>query len=331
MSDRMTLLDFAKSKKPDGTQAHVIELMQQYNPMISDAPAYPANAPYGNRTTLRRVLPVVGTAKINKGVSRSKSETDQRQDTIGYFAGRSEIDARLMDLEGSAAFGKKRMDEDKCFEEALAQLICNTTAYGDLDSDEASFDGAATRMASLNAGTTMTDSQVWSQGTVTGSDGCSIYIMDWGERAAHLIFPPNTTSGLMVKDLGEQDAEDEDGAKFRAYVTLYDFYVGLCVKDPRHIARLANIDLSDALAGGSVQGIMLDNLEQMMAHMAEPGEATRVLYCPVKLWAAFTKQARSQSNQALSIRDYLGKPTPHFWDYPLRKVEQLSVAEATVS
>jgi hypothetical protein len=68
-----------------------------------------------------------------------------------------------------------------------------------------------------------------------------------------------------------------------------------------------------------------------MSFMPDPGPSQRVLYCPFKLWSAFAKQARSKSNLALSIRDYLGRPTPHFWEYPLRKVQQLSITEATVS
>jgi hypothetical protein len=327
----MTLLDFAKSKDPNGSQAQVYELMNQFNPCMQDAPAYPSNAPLGNRTTYRRSLPAVGTAKINKGVTRSKSTTDQRVDTIGYFAGRSEVDARIRKLEGDGAFVSKRKDEDSAFEEALSQLVCNTMFYGDVKTDEASFDGLAPRMGALNAGTDLTTSQVWSQGTVTGGDGASIYIVDWGERAAHLIYPPTSIAGLDVQDKGELSVNDADGNPMQAYVSLYDWFVGLVVKDPRHIARLANIDISDAALDTPTQGKLIDILEKIMAHMPDPGAAQRVLYCPFKLYSSFNKQARSFSNQALQIRDYLGRPTPHFYEYPLRKVQQLSITEATVS
>jgi hypothetical protein len=332
--NRLTLTDLAKSKDPNGAQAQVYELMNQYNPPMQDAPAYPSNAPLGNRTTYRRSLPAVGTAKINKGVTRSKSTTDQRVDTIGYFAGRSEVDARIRKLEGDAAFVSKRQDEDKAFEEALAQLHCNTLFYGDVKTDEASFDGLATRMAALNAGADLTAAQVWNHASgqaVSGADGCSIYVVDWGERACHLIFPPQSIAGLDVQDKGELSVNDADSNPFQAYVSLYDLFVGLCVKDPRHMGRLANIDVSDAALDTPLQGKIIDNLEKIMSYMPDPGGAQRVLYCPFKLYSSFNKQARSFSNQALSIRDYLGRPTPHFYEYPLRKVQQLSIAEATVS
>ncbi len=166
---------------------------------------------------------------------------------------------------------------------------------------------------------------------VVGADGCSILVVDWGENAAKLIYSPNTVAGLDVQDQPNRDVLDEDSAQFTADVSLYDWFVGLAVEDPRHIGRLANIDVSDAALAAPLQGKIIDSLEQIMSYMPDPGANQRVLYCPMKLYASFQKQARSFSNQALSIRDYLGKPTPHFWDFPLKRVEQMSVTEATVS
>jgi hypothetical protein len=307
--------------------------MNQYNPPLQDAPAFPSNAPQGNRTTYRRSLPLVGTAKINKGVVRSKSTTDQRTDVIGYFAGRSEIDVRIRKVEGEAAYVSKRRKEDRAFEEALAQLGCNTLFYGDVKNDEASFDGLAPRMNALNQGSapSRVDPLVFSQGTVSGGDGCSIFIVDWGEDATHLIYPPATTSALDLSDKPDQSVNDQDGNPFQADVSLYDWFFGLAVEDPRHIARVANVDLSDAALDSPTQGKLFDTLEKILSFMPEPGPNQRVLYCPTALWAPFNKQARNGTNVMLSIREYLGRPTPHVYEFPLRKVDQLSVAEPAVS
>ena len=335
----MTFTDFARSRDPDGKQAQVYELMQQVLPCIEDAPAYPSNDLVGERVTYRRVLPSVGTAKINKGVARSKSATDQRVDSIGFWAGRSEVDRRLKDIWSGAAYVAKRKSEDRAFEEALAQEVANAMFYGDIRTDEASFDGLATRMGTLNPGTSRTTSQVWSHAdnpagagqAVVGSDGCSIYVVDWSEDTCHLIYPQNAEGGLMMRDLLDQPALDLDGLPFQADVSTYDWYVGVTVKDPRHIARLANIDLSDSRLDTPLQGKIIDSLERMLSYMPPKAGANRVLYCPIGLLSGFQKQARSFSNQALTIRDYLGKPEVHFWDNPIRAVEQLSITESTVS
>lgn len=331
--NRLTLYDFAKSRNPDGTQADVYELMNQYNPPFQDGPAVPSNAPEGNRTTYRRSLPLVGTARINKGVVRSKSTTDQRTDVIGYFAGRSEVDVRIRKVQGEAAYIAKRRKEDRAFEEALAQLICNNFFYGDVKTDEASFDGLAPRMAALNQGSapSRVDPQVRSHGTVSGGDGASIYVVDWGEDATHWIYPPNTISGLDVQDKPDQQVNDDDGNPFQADVSLYDQFVGVAVEDPRHIGRLANVDLSDAALDAPTQGKLFDSLEALLSFMPEPGPNQRVLYCPTALWAPFNKQARNGTNVMLSIREYLGRPTPHVYEWPLRKVDQLSITEPSIS
>lgn len=332
MLNRMTLLDFAKSKEPDGkTISDTIELMNQSNPLLEDGSAEASNGTYGDRVTFRRTLPTVGSAKINKGVTRSKSEVDQRQDVIGMFAGRSEVDVRIEKVEGTGNMAKKRLEEDQGFEEAFSQYLTTEALYGSVAVDESSFDGLLTRMNSLNPGTSMTTSQVRSlDGAGSGGDLSSILVVDWGPRAVRWIFPPNTVAGLSIEDRGKQQVLDNDSNPFDAYVTAYDWFLGLGVKDPRHMARLANVDVSAALAATPTNKI-LDSLELLMTYMPEPNGAQRVLYCPIAIWAAFNKQARAYANLALSIEDYLGKPTPHFWGYPIRKVEKMSITETQVT
>lgn len=331
--NRGTFADLAKMQNPDGTIAQVYELMEQYNPPMQDGVAFPSNAPFGHRTTFRRALPVVGTAQLNKGVIRSKSAIDQKTDVMGYFAGRSEIDERFIKTHGVAAFENFRRKEDRAFEEALAQLVCQTFLYGNIKTDEASFDGIQPRLETLNEGANRQSSQVWrlNSGIAPNGDGCSIYVVDWGEDAVHWIYPPNTTSGLDYTDKGSISVNDTDGNPMFAYTSLYDWMCGVSVEDPRHLARLCNIDLSDAKLAAPTQGKIIDQLEEIMSFMPAPGPNRRVMYCPLKLWSAFNKQARSAANLALSIQDYLGEPTPHFWGYPLRRVEKQSVTESNVT
>lgn len=330
-ADRPTLLDIAKQTDPDGKPAMVYEVLNQKNPILQDAPAYPSNAPMGNRITIRSSLPTVAFAKVNQGVTRSKGATEQKVDTIGLVSGLSEVDSKLKKIVGDAAFNAKRYSEDKAFMEAMAQLIANRVLYGNELTEEAGFTGLAPRMASL--ATAITGSQVKSMGTVTGGDGTSIYIVDWGEDAAHLIYPKDGSgaAGLDARDLGEMRVTDVDSNPMMAFVTAYDWLVGLTVKDPRHIGRLANIDVSDANLSAPTQGSLIEALIDLMTPMPDPAGAQRVMYCHHRIEAAFYKTAINKSNAALSIRDYLSKPTAHFWDIPIRRIDQMSITESTVS
>ncbi len=328
--DRLSLFDFAQSKQPNGQIALTMELLNQLSPVLEDAYAEPGNAPYGNRTTIRTGLPTVTTTKLNKGTPRSKSAKMAVTDSFGIYSGRAEVDARHKDVEGVAAYAQMRADENAAFREALAQRVTLDFFYGDTKTDEASFDGLGPRMSALQT-TDLTSPQVVSMGTVSGGDGCSMFVCDWGERALKLGFPPNTIAGLQIKDLGDIPGQDDDGNSLQLGTTLYDWYVGLIAKDRRHMARLANIDLSDALLDSPTQGKIFDKMEQIFSVMPDPGGATRVIYCPLRLYAGFLKQARTVSNLALQMTTYLGKPTPAMWGYPLRRSDQLSTTEGTVS
>jgi hypothetical protein len=330
--DRLTLYDFHKAQNPDGTAANIVEILAQENPAVQDAPIFPSNAEMGHRVTIQRSLPSVATAKVNKGITRSKGTTEQLTDAIGYWAARSEVDPRIRKLQGDAAYIARRNAENRMFAEAMSQAVCNALFYGNQATDEAAFDGFMPRMASLNA-TSFIDPFVLSMGSVTGSDGCSIAVVDWGKDACKLVYPMkySGSKGLEIEDLPDRDGEDVDGRSMRVDVTEFHWFTGLAVEDRRHMARLANIDLSDALLASPTQGWLLDELEKILSYMPPPGSATRVMYGPTFLEPGWRKQARSRANQALTIEDYLKKQTVHVWGVPFRPVRQLSVAESVVS
>lgn len=332
---RTTLLDYAKMMDPDGKPAVVIEILDQVLAMLQDAPAYPANAPFGNRTTLRASLPTVQFAKINKGTKRSKGTWEQRNDPIGIIDGLSEVDTRMRKVIGQDAFNAERFRQDKGFIQAFAQLAGLTLVYGNTATDEASFDGVAPRMASLNAGANRAASQVWSMAAggqaVVGGDGTSMFIYDWGEEGASLIFPPNTVAGVQAEDQGDVRVTDKNGDPFMAAATYYSWWVGLRIADPRHIGRVSNIDISDANLAAPLQGSLLMTLIDVLTEMPDPMGMNRVIYAPSRIHAAYWKQAINKANAALTIQDYLGKPTLHAWGYPMRRHDQISLSEGTVT
>jgi hypothetical protein len=329
MSDRLTLGDYVRSEDPNGAQAQIVEILEQELPIIQDAYAKPSNADLGNRTTIRSSLPTVGTVKINQGVTKSRALTRQVTDAIGLYEGRSETDTRIARLLGMGAFETRRRQDMRQFSEALSQRVATDMVYGSIAIDEASFDGLVPRMASLS--TARTGSQVWSMGSVVGSDGCSLLIVDWGDGKASVVFPKNSKGGISVEDKGEQEVLDDEGKPYFAYVSLINWAIGICVEDPRHIARLSNIDLSDSLLSTPTQGWLIRTLTQTMDMMPQPGGAQRVLYCPIRLYSAFRLQAMEKSNLALTLEQYLGKMEPHFMGYPIRKLEVMTTSETTVS
>lgn len=333
---RITFTDFIRALGPDGKSIMVVaEVMEQSNPLLQDGPILKSNADLGHRVTVRSGLPTVTVGKIDKGVPRSKSATEQKTESMALFVGRSEIDVRNKQTFGEEKYRRKRASEDLSFAESFSQFVTLQALYGSVNADEGTIQGIATRMPALQQPAYgVGASQVWSKGTVTGGDGTSIYIVDWGERGVHWIYPEaSTTGGLQSLDKGEHQVTDVDGLPFFADVTEYDWSIGIAVEDPRHIGRLANIDISDATLGtGMVQGRLADSLMDVIGAMPAPNGMQRIIYVPGRIGVAFNKQLNNLgAGMPLTVEEYLGKRMLHFQGSPLRQVDQISLSESTIA
>lgn len=332
---RSTLLDYAMLEDPDGKQAQVMEVLNSQMPMLQDAPAYPANEPLGNRTIIRTGLPTVNLGRLNKGTPTSRGSWAARQDTIGMLDGKSEVDARMRKIVGQAAFDHERRVQNAGYLESFAQKATDLLLYGSSLVNEEAFDGFLTRLGTLNDDVDNTVSQVIGNAGTSGGGGdlCSILVIDWGETGAHLIFPPNTVAGLDVEDEGIRPVKDDGGTnEFNAAVTSYLWFVGLAIKDYRHVGALRNIDLSAALANTGTGGPnLIDNVMKLLDQMPEPNGLQRVIYIPKRLYTAFRVQALAKSNVWLSVGEYLKRPTLMLDGYPVRREWRMSVAESQIS
>jgi len=329
--ERTNLLDIAKTTDPKGKAATVIEVLNQHNAIVEDAPAYEANAITGNRVTLRSSLPVVDFTKINKGSVRSKGSYRQVTDSMGILDGLSEVDSRQRILVGDELFQAHRWREDKGFLESMAQTAALNLVYGDENLNEAAFTGLQPRLETLNdeAGANAIVRDAGGQ----GADNTSIYVVDWSEDTAHLIYSPGAAAGVAVKPLGEQRVTDKDNNPFPAFCTSYVWVIGLTVKDQRHIGRVANIDSSDLdLAGTAAYAgpDLVTELTWLIESMPQPAGATRVIYVHPKVYAAYQLIAQNGKNVNLSLQEYMGRKVPHYDVYPIRKVDRISLAEARV-
>ena len=56
-----------------------------------------------------------------------------------------------------------------------------------------------------------------------------------------------------MEDLGVGDAFDDNGNRFRAYMSHWKWDNGICLKDWRYVVRIANVDVSDLRAQTGTQ------------------------------------------------------------------------------
>ena len=119
-----------------------------------------------------------------------------------------------------------------------------------------------------------------------------------------------------------------------AYVTQFQWKLGLVLPDYRYVIRICNLDISDltndAASGADLMDLMLD------AYYARPtidlgNMAKTFFYCNKRVAKFLHKQAQNKSNVNLTIDNPAGKPIVSFLDAPIHVCDNIEEDEATVS
>ncbi|EKT4522793.1 hypothetical protein QEM13_002036 [Pseudomonas putida] len=324
-----TLLDVAKRMSPDGGGIMPIaELLSQENEMLLDMPVYEGNLPTGSRITTRTGLPDVIYRKLNSGVPPSKSTTAQVDEACGIMEARGQVDVDLAMLNGNTA--SFRLSESRAFMESMNQTMQRGVIYGNTDVTPEAFTGIAPRFNTVNTATAATAANVIDAGG-TGSTNTSIWLIGWGENTVHGIYPKGSQAGLVHKDLGEGDAFDSSGNRFRALMDQYQWKMGIAVKDWRYIVRIANIDVT-ALTKNSASGADLPDLMTQALELIQGLTGVRPAFYVSRRIRSFLRRqtVNKVSNSTLTYENVAGKPTLMFGEVPVRRVDAILNTEARV-
>lgn len=332
---QLTLADLSKRMGEDGKVDPIAELLSQQNMILEDIVAVEANQPTSHVVTVRTGLPAVYWRQYNAGVPSTKSTTAQITEPCAMLEARSHIDAKLLNLNGnSAAF---RLSEDSAFIEAMNQEMTSKLFNGNVGADLKTFSGLATRYSSTTAGN---GGNVILGGGV-GSDNASVYLVVWGEQTVFCPFPKGSRAGLQNRDLGEESVSDGNGGWYQAARSLYQWDIGLVVKDWRYVVRIANIDVSDwvGVTGSQATTASTNLIKLMMRAIAripnfQMGRAA--FYANRSIQEGLMIQALEKSSSALGIKPALTQfgqqiNQLEFMGIPVRGVDGLGIAETLVS
>jgi hypothetical protein len=229
-----TLAEWAKELDPDGSTSAVAELLSQANGIVRTALMREGNLPTGHRITQRTGLPQSYWRLINQGTPPSHASTAQVDEQCGTLVTRSEIDRKIVTLNGNTA--SYRVSQTRSHMESMNQEAAGTFIYGTASNPE-EFVGLAPRYSSLSGAIA---SNVLSAGGTTNLT--SIYLVGWGEDTVYGVYPKGSMAGIEHEDLGLIDAFDSDGNRFRAYADSFEWDCGLALEDWRYAVRVCNID-----------------------------------------------------------------------------------------
>ena len=330
----LTLSDWRKRMAPDGSVDFIIEALMNANPIMDDIPWMMGNLPTGNKTTLRTSMPTPSVRRINRGVARHKSQTEQVTDTTIILEDRSVVDIELLALaQNGEAF---RRSEDAAFVAGFSDAVAANIFYGDTTADAGeTFNGIAMRYNEYGDASYKNKAayQVISAGTA-GTNNTSGYFVGWGTHATTGIYPKGSQLGLQQRDLGESTVTDANGREYQAVTTLFTWKCGLAVGDIRANAAVRNIDMSTLGSLTSAQKLAL--VEKFIrAKNRIRGIQSRdkkvVLYVGDELYNFFELYLLDKNNVHITRQELMNAaPQLYLSGIPIKKCDAISEEEAAV-
>ncbi|MBO9624163.1 MAG: hypothetical protein J7500_15755 [Sphingomonas sp.] len=326
----LNLIDIYKRSDANKNIVPVIEALNTLNPLMQDAFVVECNQGTKHLTTTRTGLPAVTWGRLYQGIPQSKSTTQQVEDTTGFVEGLSFVDNRLLEISKNP--GAVRMSEAQPFLESIAQEVQTNFFYGDTATTPERFKGLGARYNSL------ANPNVISGGGV-GSDNMSIWFVTHGSNQTRIIYPEGTTAGISRKDKGEQRVTDDLGNAYYGKEEEFRQYVGVSVGDWRWNARVANIDVSDLLAGTTdpykflrqgywkLQGRR--NGKVRNGGMITPGRT--VIYANRDFLLALDAATTNANKVQLTPDEVAGTEVLTYRGIPIRETDALINSEALVS
>jgi hypothetical protein len=338
------LADYFRSMGPDGEiELGILEILATLTPLLDDAVTIQANNGTSHIHTVRDTLPSVTWGRLYQGITPSKSGRSQVTDTTGFVEGLSTIDKRLLQLAGPKA-DALRLSEAKGFLQAMAKEAEQTVFYGDVITTPEEFKGLAARANAIGTGTY--GNQIIDGGG-SGSDNTSIWFVTWSEDYTSIIHPQNTPAGLQREDKGEQRVLDANSRAYYVMEELFRWHLGLSVKDPRGNVRIANIDVSDLIAGNvDLHALMRAAYYRLNTRRAgkyrdamgnsipgAAGQGRTVIYMNRTTLEALDALSTDTGNTALMLRptELEGKEVLTWRGLPIRETDAILNTEAAVA
>lgn len=310
-----TFLDVIRRTDPNGAIASIAEYLTKVNPILEDMTAVEGNLPTGHRFTSRTALPSLTWRRFNEGVAPTKSTTQQHDESCGMLEGYSKVDVDLASLNGNAA--AFRASEDRAFVQAFNNEIATGIFYHSTQVSPEKFQGLSPRMDST---TGEAGGQIkLAETDDTGTDYASVWLIGWSPDTVFGIYPKGSQGGLSNEDLGKQLVSDGSN-DYLAYVTRWQWKFGLCVRDYRYVARLANIDTGSLAATGTD---LIYGMADLLSYLQDLNTVRPAFYMNRKVFSFLNQQLMNKQGNLLEWIDMGGRRIPSYLGIPIRVTDAL--------
>ena len=333
-STYLNLIDVIKQNDP--STGEIVEVLKQQNPILDDAVAQECNMGAIHRHGIRTGLPTPAWGRLYQGIPQSKSTPQQVDDTTGFLEARSSIDTRALKRSKNPA--ALRLSEAYSHLESMNQEMARGIFYHDTATTPERFKGLAARYGvkgGAGAGNQIVDAGG------TGTDNTSIWFVTWGDHATSLLYPEGSKAGVDRQDKGEQRVTDANGDPYYVKEEVFEWHIGLAVKDWRYNARVANLDVSDVLAGTvDVESFMISAYYKLQSRRMDAKTSRISIYMNRTMLEALDKLSSGigaatgtsgvRSALRLTRAELEGKEVTMFRGIPIRETDAILNTEARV-
>lgn len=320
--------------------ATLVNLLSQENGIMADMMA--VECQNGNAFEFTQVtsLPTPTRRAYNQGIAPTLATVGKQIQTCVEYADLVQIDQSLARLNGN--LGALREQEDFLHMQGMTQKVASDLFYSNNTTDPTAFTGFANIYNTVTTSTSQIANNVIDCGG-TGSTNASMWLITWGPRQIHTIFPNGMPTGLQHLDKGLQKAYDSNARQFYVYETNLQWNLGLAIHDWRYAVRACNIDVT-LFGGGSAPDLiailnaMVFKPPVMPAGVApvQTSDDPRItigrsaIYCNRTVGLALQLQAQNKTNVLLQMEQWMGHNIVTYRGIPIRIVDALTNAETRV-
>jgi hypothetical protein len=229
-------------------------------------------------------------------------------------------------LHGSQA-AAYRAQEDRGFLEAFRQKLATTLFYGNSNTTPDEFNGLGMRYPTKTSPNVV-------DAAGSGSACTDMWGIVWGGTDVHGIFPKGAKAGLSMRVLPEQDVLDASNNPYRAVATLFEWNVGLTVRDWRSVVRICNIDTTKlTLKKGETGFVDLHRLTIIAKNKIPTAKRNRLVwYCNQDVMTALELQASDAGNVQLMYGElFNSKNVPFLHGRPVRQCDAILSTQTALS
>lgn len=340
----MTYAEWGLRHDATGKLSTLVNLLSQANGMLDDMVAVECQS--GNAFEYTQVvgLPTPSRRVYNQGVARTMASVAKQVAVCKQYADWAVVDKDLADLGGNVK--ELRAAEVALHMQAMGQKVAYDLFYGNAATDPNQFTGFSNIYNTVSTGTSLIAGNVIDCGG-TGSDNCSMWLVTWGPKTIHTLFPKGVMGGLQHIDYGDAvPLADSSGYEYPGYRDYLSWKIGLAIHDWRYAVRACNIDVSDLNTGSAANLItaMAKMVHRLPIQPVGVGPVQTSDSAPDQLTSGFSAfyvnrtileyldiQAANKTNVLLRMVEWDGHPILTYRGVPIRCSDALLNSETRVT